>query len=138
MLVEAEYVAAGIAEARGDFGGVGVDRLNDLASVGGDGCEGCSHVVIHDVNHQTWSCRRRAAEDPCAADFSDAVVKRDGAIVALADLPAENFFLEAGGERDVGGGDFDVANFLRFRRLGASFLLRKSFAGGADRFVSEE
>ena len=84
---------------------------SDSFKFGGDGCEGCGHVVIHDVNHQTWSCRRRAAEDPCAADFSDAVVKRDGAIVALADLPAENFFLEAEGERDVGGGDFDVANF---------------------------
>ena len=75
MLVEAENVAAGIAETRGNFWGVGADGLCDFAAIGGDRGDGGGHIVNHDVNHEAGSCGGRAIEDPHAADFVDAVVE---------------------------------------------------------------
>lgn len=111
MLIEAENVAAGIAEAGGDFWGVCADGLGDFAAVGGDGDDGGGHVVNHDVNHQAGSCGWGAIEGPDAADFADAVVEGDGAVAAFANVPAKNFFVEGGGASGVGGRDFDVADF---------------------------
>jgi hypothetical protein len=40
FLVEADYVAGGVAEPGSDFGSVGADGLDDFALVGEDGVEG--------------------------------------------------------------------------------------------------
>ena len=45
LLIEADYVAGGVAEPGSDFGGVGADGLDDFALVGEDGVEGGGHAV---------------------------------------------------------------------------------------------
>ena len=63
MLVEADYVAGGVAEPGGDFGGVGADGLDDFALVGEDGVEGGGHAVAHDVKQKAGLGGGRASED---------------------------------------------------------------------------
>jgi hypothetical protein len=75
LLVEADHVGAGVAEAGGDFGGVGADGLDDLASMGYDRVNGCGYAVHHDVNEEAGVCGGWATEDPRAADFADASSK---------------------------------------------------------------
>jgi hypothetical protein len=134
MLVEAEDVAAGIAEACGDFGGVGADGLGDFASVGGDRGDSGGHVVNHNVNHEAGSCGWRAIQCPDAADFADAVVEGDGPVTARANFPAKNFFVEGGGATGVGGRDFDVADFsvAESWRHGVPLRERKILTGADD------
>jgi hypothetical protein len=110
-LVEADDVSCGIAEAGGDFGGVGADGLDDFAAVSYDRVHRCGYAAYHDVNEEAGFCRGRATEDPSAVDFADGVVKGSAAIAAFADGPAEDLFLEVGGAGDVGGGHFDIADF---------------------------
>src|SRR5512133_2961841 len=52
FLVEADHVAAGIAEARGDLRRVAADRLDDLAAVRRDGVDRRGHAVHHDIEEQ--------------------------------------------------------------------------------------
>jgi hypothetical protein len=56
MLVEADDVTCGVAEARGYLGSVGADGLNDFAAMGDDGVHGRSHAVHHDVKEQAGCC----------------------------------------------------------------------------------
>jgi hypothetical protein len=83
LLVEADHVAAGVAEAGGDFGGVDADGLDDLASMGYDRVNGCGYAVHHDVNEEAGVCGGWATEDPRAADFAERIVKGGAAIAAL-------------------------------------------------------
>jgi len=111
LLVEADYVAGGVAEPGGDFGGVGADGLDDFALVGEDGVEGGGHAVAHDVEQKAGLGGGWASEDEGAADLAGGVVKGGAAIAAFADGPVEDLVVEVGGARDVGGGELEVADF---------------------------
>jgi hypothetical protein len=111
LLVEADYVAGGVAEPGSDLGGVGADGLDDFALVGEDGVEGGGHALAHDVEQKAGLGGGRASEDEGAADLAGGVVKGGAAIAAFADGPVEDLVVEVGGARDVGGGEFDVADF---------------------------
>src|SRR5437016_14480732 len=63
LLVEADYVAGGVAEPGSDLGGGGADGLDDFALVGEDGVEGGGHAVAHDVKEKAGLGGGRAAED---------------------------------------------------------------------------
>ena len=110
FLVQPDYVAARIAEAGGDFGGVGAEGLHDLAAGGDDGVQGGGHAIHHDVEQQAGLGGGRASEDPGAADFAGGVVKGGGAISALADVPAEGAAVELGRARNVGGGHLEITD----------------------------
>ena len=75
MLVNTEYVAAGIAKTRGDFWSVSADRLCDFAAIRDDGCDRRGHIVNHDVHHQARSRGWRAIQNPRATYFADAIVE---------------------------------------------------------------
>jgi len=107
LLVEADYVAGGVAEPGSDFGGIGADGLDDFALVGEDGVEGGGHAVAQDVKQKGG----RASEDEGAADLAGGVVKGGAAIAALADGPVEDLVVEVGRARDVSGGELEVADF---------------------------
>ena len=111
LLVEANYVAGGVAESGSDFGGVGADGLDDFALVGEDGVEGGGHAVAHDVKQKAGLGGGRASEDEGAADLAGGVVKGGAAIAAFADGPVEDLVVEVGGARDVGGRELEVADF---------------------------
>jgi len=110
FLVDADDVAAGIAEAGGDFGGVDADGLDDFAACGGNGVNSGRRVVDHDVEEVAGS-GGRAAGNPGSADLADGVVESGGAVAASADIPAENALIEFGGAGDIDGRKFDVADF---------------------------
>lgn len=110
FLVEADYVAAGIAEAGGDLGGVSAEWLHDVAAGGDDGVQGGGHAVHHDVEQQAGLGGGRASKDPGAADFAGGVVKGGGAVSAFADVLAEGTAVEVGGAGNVGSGHFEVAD----------------------------
>ena len=56
-------------------------------------------------------------EYPTAAYFAGRVVKRDGTITSMSDVPPEDPPVEFGGKRYVGGGYLDVAD-LAVRKRG--------------------
>jgi len=111
MLVDAEEVAGGILEVGGDLAGGGVDRFDDLAAAGGDEGGGVGGVVDHDGDDDAGLGGGSAVEDPHSADFVDAVVKGDAAIAVDAYGPSEDGGVEGGGDGDVRGGNFEVADF---------------------------
>src|SRR5215472_9962579 len=111
VLVEAEDVAGGIAEARSDFGRVRADGLHDFAALGNHLVHGSGNVVYQDVHQQADLGRRGTAQHECTAYFVDAIVKGRGTVAALPDVPAENAFVEVRGASNVGGRHFDVADF---------------------------
>lgn len=110
MLVDAENVAAGIAEVSDDLAGVGVDGQNDLAAVGGDEVDGSSGVVDHDRDNDAGVGERAAVENPHAADL-DAVIEGYGAVAVLAQLPTEDVGIEGGRDSCISCGDFEIADF---------------------------
>jgi hypothetical protein len=78
LLVEADYVAGGVAEPGSDLGGVGADGLDDFALVGEDGVEGGGHAVAQDVKQKAGLGGGRASEDEGAADLAGGVVRAYG------------------------------------------------------------
>src|SRR5207247_4667679 len=100
ILIEADNVASGVAEAGGDLGRVRADGLHELAPVGDDGVNRGGRTVHHDVNEQPWR-GRRSASHPGAAHLAHSIVERDRAVTALPDLPAENLLIEFSGAVDV-------------------------------------
>src|SRR6266481_9677570 len=111
LLVEADDVSSRIAEAGRDFWGVRADWLHDFAAMGDDDVNGGGHTVNHDVKQQAGLGGGRTAEHPRAAHFAGSIVKSGAAVAALADVPAEDAFIEIGRARNVGGGHFDVTDF---------------------------
>src|SRR5258708_6221218 len=110
VFVDAEAVAAGVAEVSDDLAGVGVDGQDDLAAVGGDEVDGGGGAVDHDGDDDAGVGEWAAVENPHAADL-DAVVEGYGAVAVLAQLPAEDVGVEGGGDGRIGGGDFEVEDF---------------------------
>src|SRR5260370_30682043 len=117
LLVQTYHVSCWVAEPRRDLGRVRADRLHDFASVGGDGIKGRGHAVNHHVNEKAWAWGRRAVEYPTPAHFTGRVVKRDGTITSISDVPAEHPCVELGGKRNVCSGYLDVAD-LAVRKRG--------------------
>src|SRR2546429_3014785 len=111
LLVEADYVAGGVAEPGSDFGGVGSDGLDDFALVGEDGVEGGGHAVAHNVKQKAGLGGGRASEDEGAADLAGGVVKGGAAIAAFADGPVEDLVVEVGGAGGGGGGGLEGGSF---------------------------
>jgi hypothetical protein len=111
MLVDAEEIAGGVVEVGRDLACGGVDGLDDLAAAGSDETDGAGGIVDHDGDDDAWLSRRRAIEDPHSAYFVDTIVKGDGAIAVDAQGPSKDGGVEGGGDGDVGGGDFEVADF---------------------------
>src|SRR5213080_1872816 len=52
LLVQADDVSSGIPESRSHLGCVRADRLDERASLGGDGIDRGGHAVDHDINEQ--------------------------------------------------------------------------------------
>src|SRR5580692_5934469 len=110
VLVDAQHISRRIAKFRGDLGRIRPDGLHDLASVLDDQLYGGCCVVHHDVDHQPGRGLRRAAKHPDAAHFAHSIIKRRVTVVVLADLPAEDTFIEVSRYGDVRSRNFDVAN----------------------------
>src|SRR5262249_22232008 len=111
LLEDADDIASGVAESCGDLRRVAADRLHDFAAVGDDLFYGGSHAVHHDVKEKSGICAGRPSEHPGPAHFTHTVVKGDAAIAALANIPAERFFVELGRALGIFGRHFDVADF---------------------------
>src|ERR1700760_1655640 len=94
LLVETEYVATRVAEAGGDFGGIGSEGLDNLASMGDYGFHGLGYAVDPDVDHEAGLGCGWASLDPSAAHLSDSVVEGCGSVAALPDIPTEYFAVE--------------------------------------------
>src|SRR5262249_7576152 len=110
LLVEADDVAARIADAGGDLRRVAADRLHQLAAVRDGLLDGGRDAVDHDVEEEAGLAGRRPPSHPGAAHLADAVVEGRLAVAALAQAPAEDGAVELGRPGDVGGGDLDVTD----------------------------
>src|SRR5262249_47307617 len=80
LLIDPDDVAGGTREARDDFGRAGMDRLDDLAAVGGDLRERRGRVGDHDVEHQARLALGGTSGHEGAADLAGRVVERGRAV----------------------------------------------------------
>lgn len=110
-MIEADDVAAGIAEAGCDLRGVYSDGLDDVAPVRHYSVDGCGYAVHHDVDHEAGLRGGWPSLHPGTAYLANCVIKSGSAVAALADLPAEDFVVEIGGAGYVRGGYLDVTDF---------------------------
>ena len=111
LLVEAENVSRGIAEARGDFRRVRANGLHEFAALGHELIDSRGHAVDHDIDEQSGRRRRRPARDPCPAHLAHSIVEGEGAVTPLSGLPTKNLFVEFSRALDVARGYLDVADF---------------------------
>jgi hypothetical protein len=110
FLIEAEQVAARIAEVRDQLGGIKAKRLDDLAAKGFNLRDCLANVADHDGDDKAWMGRGCLPGVERAAYFSDGVIERRRPVAARADVPAEDFMVELGRARRIAGGELDVAD----------------------------
>src|SRR6266446_1252287 len=110
LLVKADHISPGVAEACGNFRRIRTDRLHKLATVGDHGFNRGSDTVGHDVEQQPRRCGRRSAGDPGAAHFASCIVERDGTIASLPYSPAKDLLVELGRAPNISGWELDITD----------------------------
>src|SRR5262245_58540120 len=90
LLIKAEDVSGGVAEAGGDLGGIGADGLDDLAARGHDCIARVGNAVAHDVDQESRLRGSRTTGNPCAADLAHAIVKGLAPVSTTPNIPTED------------------------------------------------